>query len=572
MPRNGTRCENNCQLILNFNQGGLIMSEKAIHPLAGQKARPADLIPQVQIAVRYTNPPDGLEPVKNGTSGHRGHTGKGFSVYHVAAMTQALADLRKEQGTFGPYLPESLQDQPLGPVIMGKDVRFASDLAQQTAAEVFAANGMTVLVHQDDHSTPTPVVSHAILGRVATGEKAEGVIITASHNPPEDAGYKSNGLDGGPNTATKPIDAKANYYLEHQDEIKRLPYQAAVQKGLIVATDFITPYVRELGSVVDMEVIKGERFAVTPLGGSASGYYEAVNERYGTQIEVVLPAPDPTSSNRCYDWDGKLRGDPSSKYVMMAVKGIREKLQVPFVGANDNDADRFGGEDSTGILNPNHVLCVLFDYLAARRGFNLSMGIGRTIGTTHMLDLIAQNYGRPHYEVNVGFKHYVAGLLTGKYVLAGEESAGLSLPRRDGSLWVTEKDGIAAVLLMMEVIARTGKDIGALYSELVQKYGPHQYERIDLPASAAKKQRLARLAADPGEVKRLLDGKKIAGRALERLVCGDGVKVVLTGGIWVLKRASGTENIIKDYREERGESLENVRRASEELDAYLGLN
>jgi phosphoglucomutase len=548
------------------------MSDKAIHPLAGEKARPEDLISKTQITKWYTHPPDDLEPIKNGTSGHRGHTGKGFSEQHVAAMTQALADIRMEHGTFGPYLPNTLQTQPLGPLVMGKDVRFASDLAQETAAEVFAGNGMQVLLQQGGRSTPTPVVSHTILNRVAHGEKVEGVIITASHNPPEDAGYKSNGLDGGPNTATKPIDEKANYYLHHQADIKRLPYQTAVQDGLITETDFVTPYVQDLANVVDMEVIKQERFAVTPLGGSASGYYEAVNGHYGTQIEIVLPEADPTSSNRCYDWDGKLRGDPSSKYVMQAVQGIRQKLNVPFVGANDNDADRFGGEDSTGILNPNHVLCVLFDYLAAHRGFNSGMGVGRTIGTTHLIDLIAANYERPHYEVNVGFKHYVAGLLAGKYVLAGEESAGLSLPRRDGSLWVTEKDGIAAVLLMMEVMARTGKDIGTLYGELVQKYGPHQYERIDMPASPAKKRRLTQLAADPDGVKTLLYGKKIAERAVERLVCGDGVKVVLEDGIWVLKRASGTENIIKDYREERGESLENARKASEEIDAYLGLN
>jgi phosphoglucomutase len=548
------------------------MSEKLIHPLAGQKAHPADLIPKTQITEWYHHPQGDLKPVKNGTSGHRGHTGVGFSAQHVAAMTQALADLRREAGTFGPYLPETLQKQPLGPLVMGKDVRYSSDLAQETAAEVFAGNKIPVLVQQGGRSTPTPVVSFTILDRVAHGEKVEGVVITASHNPPEDAGYKSNGLDGGPNTATKPIDTKANYYLQHQDEVRRLPYQKALQNGLIKETDFIAPYIRALSSVVDLELIKRERFAVTPLGGSASGYYEAVNAHYGTQITVVLSKPDPTCSNRCYDWDGKLRGDPSSEYVMRAVQGIRHKLDVPFVGANDNDADRFGGEDSTGILNPNHVLCVLFDYLAAQRNFNLNMGVGRTIGTTHMLDLIAQNYARPHYEVNVGFKHYVAGLLTGKYVLAGEESAGLSLPRRDGSLWVTEKDGIVAVLLMMEVMARTGKDIGTLYGELVQKYGPHQYERVDQPASGAKKQRLARLAADPDEVKKLLDGKKIAGRPVERLICGDGVKVVLNGGAWVLKRASGTENIIKDYREERGESLETARKASEELDAYLGFN
>jgi phosphoglucomutase len=257
---------------------------------------------------------------------------------------------------------------------------------------------------------------------------------------------------------------------------------------------------------------------------------------------------------------------------MMAVQGMREKLGVPFIGANDNDADRFGGEDVTeGILDPNHVLCVLFDYLARTRGYDQSMGIGRTIGTTHMLDRIAGNYGRPFYEVNVGFKYYVEGLQTGKYVLAGEESAGLSLPRLNGSTWVTEKDGIAAVLLMMEAIAQSGKDIGTLYGELVALYGPHQYERIDAPATAAKKTRLGQLAKDRQEVENLLAGKKIAGKTIERLVVGDGIKVVLEGGIWVLKRASGTEDIIKDYREERGDTLATAQKASEEIDHYLGL-
>ncbi|NLW55574.1 MAG: alpha-D-glucose phosphate-specific phosphoglucomutase [Firmicutes bacterium] len=548
------------------------MAERVIHPLAGQQARPEDLYTKEQITTWYTNPDGPLQPIKNGTSGHRGQTGVGFSETHVAAMTQALVDLRRERGSFGPVLPEELKEKPLGPVVVGKDVRFASDLAQQTAVEVFAGNGMKVLLHRGGRSTPTPVISHAILTRVAQGEKVEGVIITASHNPPEDAGYKSNGLDGGPNTNTKPIDEKGNYYLKHCAAIKRLPYQTAVEKGLVEEIDLITPYVRELGSVVDLELVKQGRFAVTPLGGSAHGYYEAVNEMYGTQIEVVLPEADPTSSRRTYDWDGKLRGDPSSRYVMMAVQGMREKLQVPFIGANDNDADRFGGEDGTGILNPNHVLCVLFDYLAAHRDFPAALGVGRTIGTTHLLDRIAADYGRPAYEVNVGFKHYVAGLMAGKYVLAGEESAGVSFPRRDGSLWVTEKDGIAAILLMMEVMAATGKEIGALYRELEQKYGPYQYEREDQPARPEQKERLAQLAAAPNQVKALLAGKKVAGRTIERLVIGDGIKVVLSGGVWVLKRASGTENIIKDYREEQGESLATARKASEESDAYLGLN
>lgn len=547
------------------------MSDKTIHPLAGKKARSEDLFSKEQITEWYTHPVGDLEPVKNGTSGHRGHTGKGFSEFHVAAMTQALVDIRKEKGTFGPHMPESLKDKPLGPVIMGKDVRFGSDLAEITAAEVFAGNDMRVLVQQGKRSTPTPVVSHAILARVARGEKVEGVIITASHNPPEDAGYKSNGLNGGPNTETKPIDEKGNYYLAHRGETKHCDYQEAVRSGLVVETDFLTPYVEDLANVVDMEFIKKERFAVTPLGGSAHGYYEAINAHYGTQIQVVLSEEDPTCSNRSYDWDGKLRGDPSSEYVMMAVQGIREKLGVPFIGANDNDADRFGGEDSTGILNPNHVLCVLFDYLAKNRDFNASMGVGRTIGTTHMIDEIAKTHGRPFTEVNVGFKYYVAGLMEGKYVLAGEESAGLSFPRRNGKLWVTEKDGIAAVLLMMEAMAKTGKDIGTLYADLVKKYGPYQYEREDAPARPEKKARLIQLAKDEAQVKSLLSGKKIAGREIERLKIGDGIKVVLTGGVWVLKRASGTEDIIKDYREERCESLETARKASKEIDAVLGL-
>ncbi len=547
------------------------MSDQAIHPFAGKKARTEDLYTKEQITEWYTHPGSRLEPIKNGTSGHRGHTGKEFSDNHVAAMTQALVDIRKENGTFGPYLPDGLKDKPLGPVIMGKDVRFGSDLAESTAVEVFAGNEMKVLIHKGSRSTPTPVISHAILARVARGEKVEGVIITASHNPPEDAGYKSNGLDGGPNTNTKPIDEKGNYYLEHIGEVRRVTYQKAIQSGLVEEIDLINPYVKDLANVVDVELIKKERFAVTPLGGSANGYYETINGFYGTRIEVALPDPDPACSNRSYDWDGRLRGDPSSDYVMMAVQGIREKLGVPFIGANDNDADRFGGEDSTGILNPNHVLCVLFDYLATNRGFKAGMGVGRTIGTTHMIDRIASSYGRPVYEVNVGFKHYVAGLIAGKYVLAGEESAGLSFPRKDGSVWVTEKDGIAAILLMMEAMARTGKDTGTLYADLVEKYGPYQYERKDTPASPEKKKQLAELARNPDRVKNLLNGKKIVGREIERLAVGDGIKVVLSGGIWVLKRASGTENIIKDYREERGDGIENARKASEEIDFYLGL-
>jgi phosphoglucomutase len=256
---------------------------------------------------------------------------------------------------------------------------------------------------------------------------------------------------------------------------------------------------------------------------------------------------------------------------MQAVAGLRERLGAVFIGANDNDSDRFGGEDATGILNPNHVLCVLFDHLCRTRGFAPTLGVGRTIGTTHLIDRLAAAHGRPVEEVNVGFKWYVKGLLAGRYVLAGEESAGLSLPRRDGRTWVTEKDGIAAVLLIMEAIATSGKNVGELYADLERRFGAHQYERIDAPATAAKKARLIALQGAPAEVERLLAGKRVAGRAIERLKVGDGVKVVLAGGVWVLKRASGTEEIIKDYREAVGDTLDEARRASEEIDALLGL-
>ena len=436
------------------------------HPEAGRRPDPATLVTREELQRRYFHPEGELRPVKNGTSGHRGPTGPGFSEKHVAAMTQALVDIRRERGTFGPAASDdpavNLGGRPAGPVVLGKDVRFTSDLAQITAAEVLAGNGIPVIVHRGGRATPTPVVSHAILAANVGGRNVEGGIITASHNPPDEAGYKSNGLDGGPNTRTKPIDERANAYLRDSAGIRRLPLDRAVREGLIVEEDLVEPYVRDLASVVDFGPLHGATFAATPLGGSAHGYYEAVNALHGTDIRVVLGEPDPRSAQRTRDWDGKLRGDPSSVWVMKAVEGTRAALGVPFVGANDNDADRFGGEDASGVLNPNHVLCVLLDRLCRSRGFDAAREVGRMIGTTHLLDRIAAEHGRGVHEVDVGFKWYVRGLLSGRYVLAGEESAGLSVPRRDGRPWVTEKDGIVAVLLQMEVIARAGRGIGEL--------------------------------------------------------------------------------------------------------------
>jgi phosphoglucomutase len=546
------------------------------HPLAGTLPDATDLTPREDLERAYHNPEGALKPVKNGTSGHRGVTGAGFSEAHVAAMTQALVDIRAARGTFGPSGSDdpavNLGGRPAGAIVIGKDVRHSSDFALRTAVEVFAGNGVPVILHAGDRATPTPVVSWAIRSGNAGGANLEGAIITASHNPPEQAGYKSNGLDGGPNTRTAPIDARANELLGDLSNVRRLGFEQAEAQGLVTYRDLVTPYVEDLATVIDFSVLKGQRFAATSLGGAAHGYYQAINASHGTDIRVFNDEPDPSGRHRTRDWDGALRGDPSSAWVMKAVEGMREQAGAPFIGANDNDADRFGGEDSGGSLNPNHVLCVLFDYLCEHRDLPAAMGIGRTIGTTHMLDLIAASHERPAYEVDVGFKWYVAGLQVGKYVLAGEESAGLSLPRMDGSPWVTEKDGIAAVLLMMESIARSGLDITHQYAALVERFGPHQYERVDMPAEPTHKARLQALAKDPAEVERRLAGQRVAGRAIERLVVGDGVKVVLEGGVWVLKRPSGTEDIVKDYREERGESLVTARQASVELDGLLGLS
>jgi phosphoglucomutase len=523
----------------------------------------------------YREPPGLLAPVKNGTSGHRGMTGPGFCVAHVRAMTQALVDIRGARGTFGPAASDdpavNLRGAPPGPVILGKDVRYTSDWAIETAVEVFAGNGIPVILARGGRATPTPVVSHAIRAAQARGENVEGAILTASHNPPEEAGYKSNGTDGGPNTRTGPIDERANALLADPTSIRSVTFAQAQAAGLVVEQDLLTPYLCELDTVVDLALLRGQRFAATPLGGSAHGVYGQVNDLFGTDIRVFLDEPDPAARHRTPDWDGKLRGDPSSPHVMRAVEGLRVRAGAPLIAANDNDADRFGAEDSGGSLNPNHVLCVLFDYLCRHRALPEALALGRTIGTTHLLDLIAAEHGRPVHEVDVGFKWYVEGLTRGRYLLACEESAGLSLPRRDGSPWVTEKDGIVAALLMMESVARTGLDLTSQYRQLEARHGTHAYERVDTPADPARKAALQALAKDPGEVRRRLEGHQVAGRAILRIKVGDGVKVVLDSGLWVLKRASGTEDIIKDYREVREGDLDLARRASLELDALLGL-
>lgn len=560
-----------------------------LSPLAGKRAIPENLLSRGDISQRYfgcNNFMDKIGPFESGTSGKRGRVGPEFCQGHTIAAAHSAVDLIEEQGRFGPPVPASMEKafegKAHGPVIIGKDVRFVSDMIQDDLVETLTSRGIPVVIQKGGTATPTPVISFEILRRNKNGEKVEGMIATASHNSPGDkkkeghAGLKTNGFDGGPNTDTKPLDEKANKYLKDPQKLiegaKNHP--GGGNKELIEEADLMTQYVSELKDVVNMDAIResGMAFGVSPLGGSACGYYEAVNKMYGTNIRVFYGEPDPSGSCRTYDWDEELRGDTTSEFAMMALEGIREKYGLVAVYANDNDADRFGGIDSHGLINPDHALAVAFDYLCSHRNFDPSMGVGRTIATTHMQDAIADYYNRPHYEYNVGFKYFVKGLQERKYVLVGEESGGGVFPRFDGSVWVTEKDGIAFNLLMMEIAAVTGMDIETYYQKvLVPRFGAYQKERIDSEATQAKKDILAALIANKEATEKLIRERKYAGRKVVNVTIGDGVKVELEGGVWVLFRASGTENIIKIYREEHGKNLDTARAATLELASVLNL-
>ncbi|MFA4858855.1 MAG: phosphoglucomutase, alpha-D-glucose phosphate-specific [Candidatus Margulisiibacteriota bacterium] len=558
--------------------------------LAGTRPTKNELVPRREIQRRYAVRGYSITGIgiSNGTSGHRGKVGEGFTFQQVSAMVQACAEIKNSpRGAWGPNaLPEG---QKPGPVIIGHDVRYASDLARDDAIEVLTGNGITVIEQTGRRAVPTPVVSHAILAANRKGRNAEGIIITASHNTAEEGGLKTNGLDGGPNVNTKPIDLAANTILAEDRKIKRKSIAAARAEGLLIEKDLIGEYVADLDGIINFDVIKsaekrGMRFAATSLGGSAHGIYKLINRKWGLLIREHHAKPDPKGLLRTYDWDGKLRGDPSSADVMKAAED--KKGDAVLLAANDNDADRFGGIDSGGILLPNHVLAVLIDYLCQTRQYNRAAKIARTIGTTHMINCIAEAHGREVVETDVGFKWMVDGLADGSLMFACEESAGASFLRKDGTTWTTEKDGIAINLLMMEVIAATGKDISTFYRELEVKYGNFAYERIDAPATDTAKARLkslidqhkaARAANQPSPVEALLrDDTLVEGLTIKRIRIGDGIKVVFTGAngkeIWVLKRASGTEPIIKDYREQQGDgSLDIARAASEAIARTLGL-
>ncbi len=512
---------------------------------------------------------DANQLVVFGTSGHRGTSLNGtFTEAHVLAITQAICDYRQAQGI-------------TGPLYMGKDTHALSSSAQRSALEVLGANTVETILQKDDGFTPTPVISHAILicNHTRHDPCADGIVITPSHNPPEDGGFKYNPPDGGPadTEVTGWIQDRANSLLRAgNDEVKRIPYEKAIKAPSTRQEDLVLPYVRDLKSVVDMDVIRdaGLRLAVDPLGGAALGYWEPINAIYGLDITVVNPAIDPTFSFMPVDHDGRIRMDCSSPYAMANLVGLKDQYQVAF--ANDPDSDRHGiVTPSAGLMNPNHFLAVAIRYLLTNRPeWNSYLAVGKTLVSSSMIDRVVEKLGRQLHEVPVGFKWFVPGLIEGSVCFGGEESAGASFLRRNGTVWTTDKDGPIMDLLAAEITARTGKDPGLHYHELTAEFGSPIYTRIDAPASPDQKRKLQKLSADSVKETELA-GEPIVAKltnAPGNHAPIGGVKVVAKSS-WFAARPSGTENIYKIYAETfKDESHLNViiREAQEIVSNALG--
>jgi phosphoglucomutase len=521
----------------------------AISPLAGKPA-PKDLLVDLAKLERdyYERRPDvgdATQLVAFGTSGHRGTSLHGtFTEAHILAITQAIYEYRKRQGTDGP-------------LYMGKDTHALSTPAQRTALEVLAANGVETIIQRDDAVTPTPVVSHAILmhNRGRKDHLADGIIITPSHNPPEDGGFKYNPTNGGPadTDITKWVQDRANELLRDGNRgVKRTPFATALKAATTHQNDLVEPYVDDLRNVIDMDAIRSARLklGVDPLGGAAVGYWAPINATYGLDIDVVNPKIDPTFSFMTVDHDGKIRMDCSSPYAMARLVGLKDKYQVAF--ANDPDSDRHGVvTPSAGLMNPNHFLAVAIRFLLTHRPkWPTSAVVGKTLVSSGMIDRVVAKLGRRLSEVPVGFKWFAPGLFDGSCCFGGEESAGASFLRLDGRVWTTDKDGPIMDLLAAEITACTGKDPGEHYRELTTEFGAPLYTRIDEPAAPAQKARLQKLTPDAVKDAKLA-GEPITAK-LTRAPGNDaaigGLKVVSTSG-WFAARPSGTENIYKIYAE-----------------------
>ncbi|HTA41443.1 MAG TPA: phosphoglucomutase (alpha-D-glucose-1,6-bisphosphate-dependent) [Bryobacteraceae bacterium] len=520
-----------------------------ISPLAGKPAPQSLLIDPVQLEREYyERRPDPREPeqaVRFGTSGHRGTPLRGsFNEAHILAITQAICDYRAAHGTDGP-------------LYMGKDTHSLSAPAQRTALEVLAANGVETIIQRNDAVTPTPVISRAILvwNRDRKDHFADGIVITPSHNPPQDGGFKYNPANGGPadTHTTKWIEDRANELLRNKlAGLKRIPFASALSAPATHQQDFVLPYVQDLKNVVDIDAIRdaGLKLGVDPLGGAAAPYWEPINAIYRLDIHVVNPLIDPTFSFMTVDHDGQIRMDCSSPWAMARLVGLKDQYQLAF--GNDPDSDRHGiVTPSAGLMNPNHYLAVAIQYLFANRPrWRADASVGKTVVSSSIIDKVVQKLGRRLVEVPVGFKWFVDGLLDGSCGFGGEESAGASFLRFDGTAWTTDKDGPIMDLLAAEITARTGKDPGEHYRQLTAEFGTPHYTRIDAPATGPQKARLQKLSPDSIRESRLA-GEPIAAKLT--LAPGNnapigGLKVVTASG-WFAARPSGTEDIYKIYAE-----------------------
>ena len=545
----------------------------AVSPLAGKPAPPSLLVDLARLEREYyERKPDLADPtqlVSFGTSGHRGSPLRGsFTAAHIAAITQAICDYRHGQGIDGP-------------LYLGKDTHAVSGPAQCTALEVLAANSVETIIQRDDGVTPTPVISWAIL-RYNRGRKthlADGIVVTPSHNPPEDGGFKYNPPNGGPADldVTEWVQNRANELLQAGNAgVKRVPFPSAIKAASTHQEDFVLPYVQDLKGVVDMEAIRsaGLELGVDPLGGAAAAYWEPINSVYQLHITVVNPVIDPTFSFMTVDHDGKIRMDPSSPFAMARLVELKDRYSVAF--ANDPDSDRHGiVTRSAGLMNPNHYLAVAIRYLLTHRPrWPSDAAVGKTLVSSSMIDRVVAKLGRRLAEVPVGFKWFVPGLFDGSYCFGGEESAGASFLRHDGTVWTTDKDGPIMDLLAAEITARTGKDPGEHYQQLTEEFGAPCYTRIDAAASPEQKARLAKLSPDAVKASTLA-GEPITAkltRAPGNQAPIGGLKVVAASG-WFAARPSGTENIYKIYAESfRSEShLEAlVSEAQEMVNTALG--
>ena len=522
-------------------------SPVTVSPLAGRPAPKKMLVDPARLEREYyARQPDLGDPnqlVSFGTSGHRGSSLTGaFTEAHIAAITQAICDYRRGQGIDGP-------------LYMGKDTHALSEPAQRTALEVLVANGVDTIIQRDRGVTPTPVISHAILAynRGRPRHLADGIVVTPSHNPPEDGGFKYNPPHGGPadTEVTEWIENRANGFLRDGNvEVRRLPYGKAIASAH--QEDFVLPYVRDLENVVDVAAIRGAglTLGVDPLGGAARPYWEPINSVYKLDIAVVNPVIDPTFSFMTVDHDGKIRMDPSSPYAMARLVELKDRFRVAF--ANDCDADRHGiVTRSSGLMNPNHYLAVAIRYLLTHRpGWPAHGAVGKTLVSSGMIDRVVEQLGRRLAEVPVGFKWFSLGLQDGSYCFGGEESAGASFLRHDGTVWTTDKDGLIMGLLAAEITARTGKDPGEHYRELTAEFGTPYYTRIDAPATPEQKARLARLSPEAVQASTIAGDPIIATliRAPGNGAPIGGLKVVARRG-WFAARPSGTEHLYKIYAE-----------------------